>query len=406
MVSIVGALQPVPSFPLKILLIDDQLIVVKLIEKIVKESFPDAEFHYCQEGKKALEKALEINPSLILQDLIMPDQNGMDCLVSYRRNPKLEHVPVIVLSGEEDPLVKAEAFSKGANDYIVKLPDKVELAARIRYHSESYIRLQERNRAFSQLEISQHALNTELIEAAEYVRSLLPPPLDKGEVLIEWAFIPSTQLGGDAFGYHELSEDLFAIYLLDVCGHGVGAALLSISVINALRSQTLQNAVFSDPASVLKALNRAFQMETQHNMFFTMWYGVFSKKSSELTYASAGHPPALLTDTGSSPRKKIEALRTPAPAIGIDLNAEFLNRKIKISSKDVLYLFSDGVVEIEKKEGDIRTFAEWTEFLKETPYQVQDEVKAIVDKTQKNQSKPSFPDDFSLLKITFPAALS
>ncbi|MCP6769057.1 hypothetical protein NL529_29850, partial [Klebsiella pneumoniae] len=87
-------------------------------------------------------------------------------------------------------------------DYMVKLPDKIELIARIRYHSEGYIRLLERNEAYAKLEENQRILNAELKEAAAYVISLLPSPLDDEGLQAHWKFIPSTQLGGDAFGYH------------------------------------------------------------------------------------------------------------------------------------------------------------------------------------------------------------
>ena len=101
-------------------------------------------------------------------------------------------------------------------------------------------------------------------------------------------------MGGDAFGYHMLDEDHFAIYLTDVSGHGVGAALLSVSVMNVLRSQSLPNTDFKDPEQVLEALNIAFPGEENNDMFFTIWYGVYHLPTRTLTYASAGHPPAIL----------------------------------------------------------------------------------------------------------------
>ena len=98
----------------------------------------------------------------------------------------------------------------------------------------------ERNQAFD-------SLNQELTEAAEYVRSILPAPISTGKIRIDWKFVPSTSLGGDAFGYYWLDEDHLVITLIDVSGHGVGAALLSVSVMNALRSQSLPNIDFKDP---------------------------------------------------------------------------------------------------------------------------------------------------------------
>ncbi len=147
------------------------------------------------------------------------------------------------------------------------------------------------------------------------MRSLLPPPLQH-QIKTDWRFIPSTQLGGDAFGYHWLDENHFAIYLLDVCGHGVGAALLSISVVNLLRSETLLQADFDDPSSVLAALNLAFQMEKHNNMFFSIWYGVYNRDKSEILYASGGHPPAILITGASGQEAKTFMLKTPGVVIG------------------------------------------------------------------------------------------
>jgi len=91
-----------------------------------------------------------------------------------------------------------------------------------------------------------------------------------GAIEIEWCFHPSQQLGGDAFGYHWINDSHFALYLLDVCGHGVGAALLSVSVLNTLRAQALPSVDFRSPAQVLAALNRAYRMENHNQLYFTI----------------------------------------------------------------------------------------------------------------------------------------
>ncbi len=139
---------------------------------------------------------------------------------------------------------------------------------------------------------AQMRLATEQDEAAEYLRSLLPARLD-GRVRTDWQFISSSQLGGDLFGYHALDDRRLAIYLLDVCGHGVGASLLSMAVHSTLRRQALGDTDFTRPDQVLAALNRAFPMEEHHEKFFTIWYGVHDCEQNELRYAVGGHPPAL-----------------------------------------------------------------------------------------------------------------
>src|SRR5262249_58692658 len=137
-----------------------------------------------------------------------------------------KQIPMIVLSSKEEPVIKAQAFALGANDYLVKLPDRIELIARIRYHSRSYIAQLERDEAYRQLAESQRLMAEELAQASRYVQSLLPAPLE-APVRADWRFVPSTQLGGDMFGYHWLGDDHLALYLLDVSRHRRRSSLLA-----------------------------------------------------------------------------------------------------------------------------------------------------------------------------------
>jgi len=123
---------------LVVLLVDDQMMVAEGIRRMLA-SEEDIEFHYCAEPKKAVAMALEIRPTVILQDLIMPDMDGYTLVNDYRAEPATQNIPVIVLSTKEDPKDKSKAFERGANDYLVKLPDRIELVARIRAHSRSYL---------------------------------------------------------------------------------------------------------------------------------------------------------------------------------------------------------------------------------------------------------------------------
>lgn len=392
-------LASIPSFKITVLLIDDQKLVAEVVKRMLSDQ-SDIVFHYCSDPREALETAMQVKPTVILQDLVMPGYDGLLLVKYLKNNPDTRDIPLIVLSVKEDPQIKAESFSLGANDYIVKLPDKLELIARIRYHSNSYIRLLERNEAFKRLMESQKVLNAELADAAEYVRSLLPPPL-QDQIKTDWRFIPSTQLGGDAFGYHWLDENHFAIYLLDVCGHGVGAALLSISVVNLLRSETLPQADFHDPSSVLAALNLAFQMEKHNNMFFSIWYGVYSRDKREILYASGGHPPAILITGASAKEAKTLMLKTPGVVIGALPEASFQNASCQIQAYNRLYVFSDGVYEITEIAGPMFSLHEFIELLEKMPLKEDFELDYIVGFVQELQGKNVFADDFSLLQIIF-----
>ena len=318
----------------------------------------------------------------------------------FRANPATQDIPIIVLSTQEDPRARAETFVVGGNDYVVKMPDKLELIARIRYHSKAYIRLLERNEAYRRLEESKKILQAELAEAAEYVRSLLPKPLFY-PIRAEWCFIPSMQLGGDAFGYHWLDEDHFAIYLLDVCGHGVGAALLSISVANLLRSQALPFIDFKDPGVVLKALNSTFPIEKHREMFFTIWYGVYHRRRRELVYATGGHPPALLLMGEAFARISMHELQTSGISIGLLPEAEFENRHCQVERYAQLYVFSDGVYEIRRLGGEVWRLRELSELIQQMARQREKKIETIVQVVSRDSGKKDFNDDFSLLQITF-----
>jgi len=140
-----------------VLLVDDQTMVGEAIRRMLADE-TDIEFHYCQEPTQAVGKANEIQPTIILQDLVMPDVDGYTLLKFYRRNAATSGTPVIILSSREDPKDKRQAFENGANDYLVKLPDKIELIARIRAHSKSYLLQLQRDEAYREMQKLQEQL--------------------------------------------------------------------------------------------------------------------------------------------------------------------------------------------------------------------------------------------------------
>jgi len=382
-----------------VLLIDDQAMIGEAVRRMLEHA-DDIDFHFCSDPAKAMQTAASVSPTVILQDLVMPEIDGLTLVKFFRANPATREIPLIVLSSKEEPKVKAEAFALGANDYLVKLPDKIELVARIRHHSQGYINMLERNEAYRALVESQKLLAAELAEAAEYVRSLLPKPLD-GDVVTDWQFVTSTSLGGDSFGYHWLDDDHFAVYLLDVCGHGVGAALLSISAMEVLRSQNLPDTDFYDPADVLSHLNNAFDMEAHNNMYFTMWYGVYAKSEKRLTFASGGHPPAILISRCEDQTPQVQELKTPGVLIGGMPDMKYKNDSVKVQKMSQLFIFSDGVYEVTKPDDTLWDYREFVELLVASSRGEHATVQDIYRRVKEVRGAEDLEDDFSMIRISF-----
>jgi len=152
-----GQAQPSQDYTIMVLLVDDQVMVAEAVRRSLAGE-PNMDFHYCTDPKEAVGIVKDLAPTVILQDLVMPGVNGLDLVRRYRADPAMEGIPIIVLSTKEEPLVKSEAFKAGANDYLVKLPDKIELIARIRYHSMAYLNQLQRDEAYRALRESQQRL--------------------------------------------------------------------------------------------------------------------------------------------------------------------------------------------------------------------------------------------------------
>lgn len=246
-------------------------------------------------------------------------------------------------------------------------------------------------------------LQSELQQASEYVRSLLPTAMTD-RVLIQSQFVPSMQLGGDAFDYYWLDQDRLVIYLLDVTGHGVKSALLSVSVLNMLRSQALTNVQFDSPKAVLTSLNQFFQMSDARDDYFTIWYGVYDCKTGQLTYASAGHPPALLLSSngaGNRPETTVQSLKATGTPIGLFANLQYTDKTVQLPSGSQLFLFSDGVYEIQQANGTIWGLQSLTDLLK-LYCQQQQELPTLFQSIQRLTNQQSLEDDFSIVELRVP----
>ena len=180
----------------KLLLVDDQAFIGEAVRQAFANE-PDVDFHFCPSAADAPGIVAQIRPTVILQDLSMPGVDGLDLVRSYRRSEATAHVPVIALSVRDDPSIKAAAFSAGANDFLVKLPDRVELVARTRYHSAAYVAQLERDEAMRsltslnrKLEAATNAKSEFLAMMSHEVRTPLNGVLGFCDLLLESTLTP------------------------------------------------------------------------------------------------------------------------------------------------------------------------------------------------------------------------
>lgn len=241
-------------------------------------------------------------------------------------------------------------------------------------------------------------LDRDLDRASGYVQSLLPPPIDSPELQIDWLLKPCARLGGDAFGYRALDDEHFVGYLIDVSGHGAGAAMHSVSVMNMLRHGALAQTDLREPAQVLRALNEAFQMDSHAGLYFTLWYGVHHRGRRQLAYASAGHHPSYLRSPGTD---VLVPLQTRNPFIGMLPGIEFAADVVDVPPGSRLYAFSDGMFEITSHDGSPHGLQEFLPLITEAPTDATGEPDRLFRRVCERSRPGPLDDDCSILTVTF-----
>lgn len=378
----------------QVLVIDDDRTIQTILKKVLRAQ--GYEVAVASNGLEGIQQARKIQPALIICDWLMPLMDGLDVCRQIKADPKLSTAFFILLTSRGAIEDRVHGLDNGADDILTKPFELNELKARVRAGLRLY-------QASQDLKAQKHLLESEFHEAAEYVRSLLPKPLS-GNVTIDSRFLPSQHLGGDCFDYYWLDPDYLAIYLLDVSGHGLGAALLSISVLNMLRSQSMDGVNFYQPSHVLMALNEAFQMDSQNDKYFTIWYGVYNQVKQQLVYSSAGHPPAILLH--DTPGKGIQAtlLKTTGMPIGLLPDTRFFDQRHDINAPSLLYIFSDGAYDF-FREDSLWDFDAFAALLVDDRIAIEQlGLDYILNHIHTLNAKAALDDDLSLLRIRFNVA--
>jgi sigma-B regulation protein RsbU (phosphoserine phosphatase) len=276
----------------------------------------------------------------------------------------------------------------------------IDITAEVRAREELE-RSDERNRSLArQLREQTERLEAELRSAAEYLASIMPRGLN-GTVEVVSRYLPSRELGGDCFDYTWIDDDHLLVYLIDVSGHGIEPALLSVSVHNLLRSGSLGTRTLLAPEAALSALNRMFQMDKQGNHYFTIWYGVYQASTRTLRYSSAGAPPAFAFRRDGDGGYIVIELSTPATPIGMFEDTEFTSSSYHVPPGCRLLIFSDGAHELVLHEGRQMTLADFKDLTSRRASTSRWWIDDLIDELMALTPTRVFQDDCSLIQLTF-----
>jgi phosphoserine phosphatase RsbU/P len=320
------------------------------------------------DGTAALAQINDHPYDLILLDIVMPGLDGIEVLKAVRQHKSRAQLPVILVTAKDETEDIVAGLREGANDYVTKPIDMEVLLARIGTHvilkrtAESLV---ESNR---RLEQANAQLRRDLEAAAKIQRSHLPEGVPNFKNCdFAWKYEPCQQLGGDNLNIMALTEDQIGFYVLDVSGHGVQAALMSVAINhllepskddtsvvnrpNRLRQSEAEPAYLAaNPHDVAVRLNRHFVFDLSVAQYFTILYGVLNLRDRVCRYVSTGHPPPIhLTKQG-----EVKVLESSGLPVGIFQEGEpgyepFEERTIELKSGDRLYIYSDGVIEAKNK---------------------------------------------------------
>ncbi|MBI2191495.1 MAG: SpoIIE family protein phosphatase [Planctomycetes bacterium] len=405
---------------------DDEESLTLLATRLQRRGF---QVTLAKDGNEALEWTLKKSFDLILLDVMMPGVNGVEILRTIRFTRSALELPIIMTTAVDENKEIAHTFEIGANDYVTKPIDFSVLLARIqtqlslRRSVQTSFRLeqslaqrnQELEAANAEISRANRRMQMELQAAAELQKALLPAGLDQiPGIQAVWTFEPCEELAGDIFNLFRLDDDNLGIYLLDVSGHGVKAALLSVTLSHLLSPLRASSSLLvqltpddpgyrlTAPKEVARELNRRFPFDPAKEQFFSLFYGILDLKARQIRYVSAGHPGLLFQRRDHPP----VVLQPTEGAIGLSLDAEGDERQLTWEAEDRLYLCSDGILEATNPADEEFGLNRVAEQLQETrALPVRESLSALMGRLREWYGAERPKDDVSILAVEFLDAL-
>jgi phosphoserine phosphatase RsbU/P len=347
----------------KILLVDDDATVRAIPGMFLRKW--GYEVVEAMDGEQALEILSRERIGLVISDWVMPKLTGVELCRKIRASQSDYYTYLILCTskGEKEDLI--EGMEAGADDFLVKPISKEEMRVRVRA-GERVLELErglaDRNRDLrginTQLQTAYARIEGDLKAAAWMQSNLLPlPSRTILNVISEWRFRPSGYVAGDIFNIFPVDDHRVGFYLLDVSGHGVPAAMLSVTLSMVLSPDSANGTPLKKynpaeglfdvvpTAEVVSELNRRFQ--SKDDQYFTIIYGLYDSRTNDLTLTQAGHPNPILLRQGQPPL----VMGDGGPPVGLFPDMEYETINMRVCPGDRLILYSDGIIECANREG-------------------------------------------------------
>ena len=342
--------RPTASAPGRILVVDDDEMNRDMLSRRLARRGYDVTV--AAGGEEALELVGTDPIDLVLLDIMMPGVDGLQVLETVRRDRSPSALPIIMATAKHTSEDVVHALRLGANDYVTKPLDFPVVLARVQTHLAL-------KRATEELEAAHRRMKSDLDAAARVQRALIPTDLPSVEgVEFAWRYEPCDELAGDILDLFRLDDGGIGLYLLDVSGHGVPAALLSVAVNRVLSHLDEESLLFEasaqggsrprSPAHVASRLNARFPMDPATRQYFTIVYGLIDPEATNLRYVAAAHPgPLQVAADGSWTQHPPTGL-----AIGWFPVASYEEHAVELAPGDRIFFFSDGIVEAAAEDGE------------------------------------------------------
>lgn len=357
-----------------------------------------------ENGREGLDVARRERPDLLIVDWMMPEMDGPTFCEAVRRDPLLKSSQTLLMTSHDKPAQIAEGLVRGADDFLSKAASKQEIIARVLAGLRTSRLVRELETTGNELESSllllqrkQAETEADLRTAATFVQSLLPSQGNPVQgIALAWEYQPSLTLGGDLFDVMTIDADHLGLYILDASGHGVAAALRSASLMTFLRAENMLQLIGSyEPEQVLFEANRRFPLSADGE-YFTLWVGQLHVPTRSLTYASAGHPGALLSPAESSSRW----LTQSSFPLGFDPSARFTHERVSLKPADRFFLLSDGIYEVPSPSGEFWGRGRFQEVIDAGKrLSVSATIASCFSAARSWQQAHQFPDDAAILGL-------